>query len=311
MAPPRARAPRLPLGFLSPGSLLCDDCVVERTLYPQESQRPGVYLCLAPEGRVVVKVAALYYPPRQKLWQRLPGLRHPHLLRIYRVLTRDGYFFDIEEYCDEGTLDDRVPRPGSAYPAPTAEWVATALVPQMLAALRYLHGQEIVHRDLKPANIFVSGQGEGERMLLADFDISSVLAQERTSRDTQRAAGTWIYTAPEAFPRYLDTQSSGRVGRIARCNDYYALGISIIELLCGTTTLHQCQLADLFDCYLQGGDAGAARSRVIVAAHPEPAVPPAQFSFRPRGAGDLLQCSLSPLSAAPSQPIILGYQNLL
>jgi serine/threonine protein kinase len=253
VAPGQTRDPRLPLGVLDPGSILCEDCVVERTIFPHESQRPGVYLCHAPEGRVVVKIAPVDFPPRMELWQRLPTMRHPNLLRTYRVLSRDGHFFDVEEFCGDGTLDDRVPKPGLGIPPPSPEWVSSILIPQMQSALQYLHAQDIVHRDLKPANIFVMQENNKERLILADFDISSLLTQNRTSRDTQRAAGTWLYTAPEAFPRFLDNQFNGRAERISRSNDYYALGITIIELLVGTTSLHLCQLPDLFDFYLQGG----------------------------------------------------------
>ena len=127
------------------------------------------------------------------------------------------------------------------------------MIPQMHAALHYLHAQEIIHRDIKPANIYLKEENGKEVLVLGDFDISAVLEQTRTSRDTQRMAGTWLYTAPEAFPRFVDDHAGNRRGRITRSSDYYALAITIIELLLGTTSLHLCQLPDLFDFYLQGG----------------------------------------------------------
>jgi serine/threonine protein kinase len=253
VSPFQPTASRLPLGTVPPGEVLCGDCVVERTLHPHETQRPGLYLCRAPEGRVVVKVAPMQFPPRLALWERLPSLRHLAVLRTFRTVEEDGYFYDVQEYCAGGTLGDRVPVPGSGFPPVPPEWVCGVLVPQINAALQYLHAQDIVHRDLKPANIYVQRGGENEQLVLADFDISSVLESSRTSRDTQRAAGTWLYTAPEAFPRFIDDHAGSRVGRISRACDYYSLGITLIELLVGTTSLHQCQLPDLFDFYLQGG----------------------------------------------------------
>jgi len=243
----------LPLGVLPPGAVLCGDYTVEQPLIPHESQRPGVYLCRGPEGRVVVKVAALNFPPHPELWHRLVFLTHPHILRTYRVEQQGAYFFEVQEYCPNGTLADLVPAPGTGRSAPSAAWIEQVLVAQLHAALSYLHAQEIIHRDIKPANIYRKLEGDREVLVLADFDISSVLEQTRTSRDTARTAGTWLYTAPEAFPRFVDDHASSRRGRITRSSDYYALGITIIELLLGTTSLHLCQLPDLFDFYLQGG----------------------------------------------------------
>ncbi|HEX2950853.1 MAG TPA: protein kinase, partial [Armatimonadota bacterium] len=249
----RRDSPPLPLGVLAPGSTICGDCIVIRTLYPHESQRPGLYLCQAPEGEVIVKVAATMFPPKPELWQRLTFLRHPNVLRTFRTLEQGGLYFDVQEYCNGGTLAERVPQPGSGRPATTPEWIERNFLRQINDALKYLHSQDIVHRDIKPANVYIHQENGQERYILADFDISSVLEQTRTSRDTQRAAGTWIYTAPEAFPRFIDDRASGRSGRVSRSSDYYSLGVTIIELLLGTTSLHLCQLPDLFDFYLQGG----------------------------------------------------------
>lgn len=247
-----AARPGGPRGTLNPGELLCAEYRVERTLFPHETVRAGLYICRGPAERVMVKVYATEYPPRQELWQRLVFLRHPNIIRTYQTLEADGYYYEIQELCTAGTLAQRVPKPGSASPPVTAEWMMKTFIPQMAAALRYLHDEEIIHRDIKPANIYVKEAGGRETLILADFDIASVLEQARTSRDTQRAAGTWLYTAPEAFPRFLDNRASTKGGRVTRASDYYSLGITIIELLLGTTSLHQCQLPDLFDFYLQG-----------------------------------------------------------
>ncbi|HEY3415415.1 MAG TPA: protein kinase, partial [Armatimonadota bacterium] len=249
----QTRQAHLPLGTLEPGDVICGDCRVLRTLYPHETQRPGVFLCQAPEGVVVVKVYATHFPPKPELWRRLLMLDHPNVIRTLRLVEDDGFFYEVQDYCEGGTLEDFVPRPGSGVPPLSAEWVMTVMLPQIAEGLRYLHEQEIIHRDIKPTNIYINHDNGQEMLVLADFDISAVLEHNHTSRDTQRAGGTWIYTAPEAFPRFIDDTASMRRGRVARSCDYYSLGITVIELLLGTTSLHQCQLPDLFDFYLQGG----------------------------------------------------------
>lgn len=244
---------RLPLGVLAEGTILCEHYRVERTLFSHESQRPGLYLCQGPEGAVIVKVAATLHPPKLDLWRRLPSLNHPHVLHTFRVLEVEGLYYEVQEYCAGGTLAARVPAAGAGIPPFAVQWLNEIFIPQMHDALQYLHGQDIIHRDIKPANIYVVEQEGRERLVLGDFDISSVLEQTRTSRDTQRAAGTWLYTPPEAFPRFVDDHAGGRLGRVTRSCDYYSLGISIIELLLGATSLSLSQLPDLFDFYLQGG----------------------------------------------------------
>ena|GEM_PF-1659226 len=244
---------RVSLGTLMQGEIIGDGCIVEHTLFPHESQRPGLYLCQSSHGQVMVKVYATQYPPKPELWGSLVFLHHPNVIRTIRTMEENKYFLEIQEYCNGGTLEDLVPRPGSGIPPVSPDWVTHVLVPHISEGLRYLHQEGIIHRDIKPANIYVKRDGKSETLVLADFDISSVLEQTHTSRDTQRAGGTWIYTAPEAFPRFVDNQASGRRGRVSRSSDYYSLGITIIELLLGTTSLHQCQLPDLFDFYLQGG----------------------------------------------------------
>lgn len=256
----KAAGRHAPWGTLSPGALLCGEYRVERTLYPHETHRAGLFLCQGPVGRVIVKVYATEYPPHAELWQRLTLLRHQNIIRTFRTIEADGFFYEIQEFCTGGTLEDRVPKPGSGFPPLSVEWLTQTFLPQITAALEYLHRQEIIHRDIKPANIYVREEDGKETLVLADFDIASVLEHQRTSRDTLRAAGTWLYTAPEAFPRFFDNQAGNRGARVTRSSDYYSLGITIIELLMGTTSLHLCQLPDLFDFYLQGG-------RVEIPAH--------------------------------------------
>ena len=109
----------------------------------------------------------------------------------------------MQEFCDGGTLENPGAEAGNDIAPPSPEWISN-LHPAMSAALHYLHEQEIIHRDVKPANIY-QHRPRHQALVLGDFDISSVLEGSRTLRDTQRTAGTWYYTAPEAFPRFCST----------------------------------------------------------------------------------------------------------
>lgn len=241
--------PALPLGVLQPRAVLLENYTVEQTICPHETQQPGIYRCNSPDGQVIVKVAATNHPPKLELWDKLCELDHPHLVRTLATVLADGRYYEVQEYCSGGSL-----AVGEASePSLTPEWVMERLIPQVCSALKYLHAQGIVHRDIKPANIYVRGSDGQNQLVVGDFDISSVLDIARTSRDTQRLAGTWFYSAPEAFPRYVESSATGLASRVSPAADYYSLGIMIVELLAGTTSLHTCELPDLFDFYLQGG----------------------------------------------------------
>ncbi|RYG58885.1 hypothetical protein EON80_26395, partial [bacterium] len=90
---PHSLAPNgRPLGMLRAGTVLCDDCVVVRTHHNHESERPGLFECRATEGNVMVKVAATEHPPQLDLWQKLPQLNHPNVIRTYRIRQEEGRF---------------------------------------------------------------------------------------------------------------------------------------------------------------------------------------------------------------------------
>ena len=243
---------RASLGFVAPDTTICDDCVVIQTHHNHESARPGLYECQAPEGRVMVKVAATEFPPQRDLWDKLPHLRHPHVLKTFRVIE-DEHFYEVQEFCSAGTLAERVPTPGSERATPSLAWIENDLVPSFLAGISYLHEHDVVHRDIKPANLYLREQNGKEVIVIGDFDISSVLQSGRTSRSTERAAGTWNYSPPEAFPRFIDEEASRTGGAVTRSSDFYSFGVVLVELLLGTTSLHQARLPDLYDFYLQGG----------------------------------------------------------
>lgn len=243
--PPPSRV--MPLGTLTPGHILLDKYEVVDTLNPHETERPGIFVCRDGDRKVIVKVAALRYPPKTDLWELLPTLDHPNVLKVYEVRESGGLYYEVQEYCAGGSLKDWIARQRF-----TPEWVTTFFVPQANEGLRYLHEKGIVHRDIKPANIYLKERHQSAGLVLGDFDISSMLANDRTSRDTRRNAGTWEYMPPEAFPRFVDSSNS-KAARVTRTADYYSLGITMIELVLGTTSLHASDLPDLFDFYLSGG----------------------------------------------------------
>ena len=244
-------APMLPLGSLQSGALICEDCTVRATIRPHETTRPGLFDCQAPEGRVMVKIAAALHPPRPELWEKLPALRHPALVQTHRVAREQDFPCEIQEFCEGGTLDGALPGPGRA----PLDWetIERGIVAPFAGGLAYLHRNGIVHRDVKPKNLYLRKRGGKVSLVIGDFDISSLIEDDLTSRDTVRAAGTHFYMAPEAFPRFVDADVGRAAAVVTPASDWYSFGVVLVELLQGTTSLHAGRWSDVYDFYMAGG----------------------------------------------------------
>lgn len=133
------------------------------------------------------------------------------------------------EYCEGGSLADRLVGAGGTLPAEDA----ARLVERLARVVATVHGRGIVHRDITPANcLFHDG-----KVKLTDFDLARSLIPhvERTAAGV--VLGTPGYIPPEAL----------EPGRVVddRQRDVYALGAVLYACLTGKPPHGGTDLASL------------------------------------------------------------------
>ncbi|MFB3095714.1 MAG: protein kinase, partial [Candidatus Acidiferrales bacterium] len=152
----------------------------------------------------------------------LSKLNHPNIATVHDFDTQDGVDFLVMELVEGVTLSDKL----AVGPLPEKE--ISRLGGQVAEGLVAAHERRVVHRDLKPANLRVTPDG---RLKILDFglaklvrpDVASATATTESFTETQAAAGTLPYMAPE--------QLRGE-GVDAR-TDIYALGTVLYEMATG------------------------------------------------------------------------------
>ncbi|MBF0452315.1 MAG: MEKHLA domain-containing protein, partial [Candidatus Magnetomorum sp.] len=105
-------------------------------------------------------------------------------------------------------------------------------------ALSIIHRNNIIHNDINPSNIIYHSQTG--QVNIIDFGIASRVSSKTHQSDT--IEGTLAYMAPE---------QSGRIKRwIDYRSDYYALGVSLYELIAGHLPFPTKDASELIHCHI-------------------------------------------------------------
>jgi serine/threonine-protein kinase len=155
-------------------------------------------------------------------------LNHPNIIAIYDTGEDNNVAYLAMEYFHGKPLN---------YYAQTANLLPPKWVLELTAraadALHYAHGQNVVHRDIKPANLMYDA--ESDTMKITDFGIARLTDTSRTK--TGIILGTPSYMSPEQLAASAVTGKS----------DLYSLGITMYQLLTGTTPFRSDSIPKLMD----------------------------------------------------------------
>jgi serine/threonine-protein kinase len=145
------------------------------------------------------------------------GLEHPNILRIYDVggAEDDDPPYIVMELIRGRTLLQEIEQRG----AMLAE-IAACIGALLGDALAAAHAAGVIHRDIKPANVLIA---PGGRLLLADFGVARLEAEDSLVTRTGALLGTPAYMSPEQATGDTATAKS----------DLYSLGATLYQLATG------------------------------------------------------------------------------
>lgn len=208
-----------------------------------QGSRTVVYRALQEGNKqpVIIKLLCSDYPKFAELLQfrnqyqitknlDIPGVSHPISLTPWRngyaLILQDSGGVELGKYIRENILTWQ-------------EVLSIAL--QLANILHNLIPQRIIHKDIKPANILIHPKTKEIRLI--DFSIASLLPQEKQElQNPGELEGTLAYLAPE---------QSGRMNRgIDYRVDFYALGVTLYELLCGELPFSSQDPIELIHCHI-------------------------------------------------------------
>jgi len=143
----------------------------------------------------------------------MKSLRHPKLIQLYAVCTREEPIYIITELMKHGSLLDYLRGDGRSLKLPQLIDMSA----QVAAGMAYLEEQNYIHRDLAARNILV-----GEHLIckVADFGLARVIDEDIYEAHTG-AKFPIKWTAPEA----------AMYNRFTIKSDIWSFGVVLYEII--------------------------------------------------------------------------------
>ena len=193
-----------------------EDCLMqEYTLQQILSEKPSGEVFLWQHKRLQNRLILRRCVAAPEVYQRMLGIVHPNLPRIYEAVEVDGKLLVLEEYIDGSLLSEQM---GSL--VGKREQVRQIGL-SLCDAVCCLHQLGIIHRDIKPENIMTNHTSG--RIRLIDFTAARCKKGPGFENCDTVCLGTAPYAAPEQFGV---TQTDERT-------DIYAMGILLNILITG------------------------------------------------------------------------------
>jgi PAS domain S-box-containing protein len=210
-----------------------------------DSERTRVYRALAErdDAPVILKTFAKSHPLPQDVAQLkrefsiAQRLQHRRIARPLNLVSHDNRWLMVFEDGRGESLDKHID--GTRLDLPTFFTIAL----QACDALEAIHGASVVHKDINPSNL-VWNAGE-QSLQVIDFGIASELGCETPAVLSPNVL--------EGSLRYMAPEQTGRMNRIVDYrSDFYALGATFYELLCGRPPFEAEDAMELVHCHLAG-----------------------------------------------------------
>lgn len=158
--------------------------------------------------------------------QNLKLFRHPHIIKLYQVISTPTDIFMIMEFVSGGELFDYIVKHGKLH-----EHEARRFFQQIISGVDYCHRHMVVHRDLKPENLLLD---HNMHVKIADFGLSNMMLDGEFLRTS---CGSPNYAAPEVI--------SGKLYAGPEV-DIWSCGVILYALLCGTLPFDDEHVPTLF-----------------------------------------------------------------
>ncbi|KAG0757075.1 hypothetical protein G6F57_012543 [Rhizopus arrhizus] len=157
--------------------------------------------------------------------QYLKLLRHPHIIKLYEVITTPTDIIMVIEYAGKELFNYIVEK------GKLSEDDARRFFQQIICAVEYCHRHKIAHRDLKPENLLLDANNN---VKIADFGLSNIM----TDGDfLKTSCGSPNYAAPEVI--------SGRLYAGPEV-DVWSCGVILYVMLCGRLPFDDEYIPTLF-----------------------------------------------------------------
>ncbi|MBE9119610.1 AAA family ATPase [Tychonema sp. LEGE 07199] len=217
-------------GYRIDGEIYTNDRTVIYRGMQLEQQKPVILKTLAQPYPTPAQIAQLLHEA-----EILKNLNFPGTVKLYKLekynhvpvlILEDFGGISLKKFLTNNQLE-------------LQQFLQIAI--KLAETLGQLHEHHIIHKDLKPSNIIV--KIETGDVKIADFAIASLLPGENPAlHHPNLLEGTLAYMSPE---------QTGRMNRaIDYRTDFYSLGITFYEMLCGEVPFSAIDPMELVHCHI-------------------------------------------------------------